>query len=1447
MSGSTGGSATNADNYTWIGSVVGLWQAVAEWWDITSGQKPAVHSPGPLTPVTIANPPGAPYKFIEGGGAAASIGLTGNLDFIGSYTVGGTVTVGTMTTGPAPTLTSGILVLSTGATIAAGALNVLDGIMALAGGAAVDASGPVSLGTPGGFRIPNNGTYAYTSGASSALNVMPQATVTASGDLSINAGALTDVGGVLTIGGSAVVGTAGSVIATAPLQTVGGAAARLAVTTGGTTTVAGDITTPIGMLVADGAGSTMRVGGTVTTGVGGTYMYYSGGFLDSFDGAILAINGGAIRLGGLVLDTPPTAVFADTLVYADAVSSIEIGTAGGVATDAITIDPGRTAVAVTTAGLYGNLVDNGTLVVAGGTLTQSGAVTGSGVIEIAQTATWLLDGAIASTATISFLDTGAVLVMGGSFSFSGTSYSAGTNPLAATITGFRPGDAIDFLDPVTTATYAAGSGGLPGHLTLAYGGSTVEVLTLAGTFAGDTFALSPTSSGGAVLSLTGPTVTVSAQATNADAYTWIGVSGAAWGAAANWRDTTTASTPAAFAPGRLSAVTLSASSGAASTVVSGGGTAASIAVGGWFSLAGFYAVGGALTVGTLALGPGPVITTASPAAGALTLLSGGTISTAAMTVLDGTLTIDTGATVAASAPVTVGVAAGRDIPNNGTYVSTGGASGTLGLAVGATLSAAGGLAVNNGTLADAGGLVRVGPTLTIGTVASGGSTASYNTAPAAGAVVVSGGGSLSVAGGITDLNGIAVADGIGSTLSVSGTMTAQGAGSYSDASPFAVSNYAASIAALNGGYVQAGGLILNAPSPGPSVLVDSISAVEIGSAGGAATGAITVDSGHAITTAGAVSLSGNLIDNGMLVVAGGTLVQNGSVAGTGVVRIAANATWLLHGSIAASDTIMFVNAGATLAIGGMPGSPSTPVPVAATLLDFQTGDSLILPQAVTAATYAVSTVAGMGTLTLRNGTSVVATLALGGNYTNRTFTVTPVAGGSAIGLLSDAATMGVESLGTAVLAGSGGNWSLNLGAVTVGAAALSDTIGFVNTGTGAVGALSGAFSISGPGIFTNSVFASGFAGVAAGQEEHQQVIALSSATVGVFTETIVVAPVSSSTSDSVDLANQTITVTGTVLPMGVTYNLTWAPATIVGGGGNDVFNAPFGALNSRDSLDGGGGSSNVLNLIGGGAMFDLGAPKLLANIQTITATEGTTPTVIFMRDGYSATVDLAPLSGGGGSAVIYGGSGSDVLNLSTGTDTVVLGSASESVHAGGGTALVQAAAGFAGAAVSGGSTGSTTLEITTGGTVALSAADAYVTVSLDAAAHLSLGSARFMTAIGSGGADTIIAGASGQTLTGGAGADMLIGYAGYGDRFADTSSGLNGDTIGNFGGSDTIDITDLAFGRLSAPVVGIGGSATTLGLSDGIRSVTIALMGSYGAGSFAFGNDGLGGTAIRFV
>jgi len=159
-------------------------------------------------------------------------------------------------------------------------------------------------------------------------------------------------------------------------------------------------------------------------------------------------------------------------------------------------------------------------------------------------------------------------------------------------------------------------------------------------------------------------------------------------------------------------------------------------------------------------------------------------------------------------------------------------------------------------------------------------------------------------------------------------------------------------------------------------------------------------------------------------------------------------------------------------------------------------------------------------------------------------------------------------------------------------------------------------------------------------------------------------------------------------------------------------------------------------------VFDLTAPKTLANIQVVDASEGqaasgaalNTSQIVFLRDGMNVTVNVASVPPNAANPnpsgiTIYGGDDSSVINLGTGSDTVVLGSATETVNGDGGGALVQATAAFAGALVSGTAAGQTTLEIIGGGTAALNADTTHATVQLDAATNLTLSKMSFITAV----------------------------------------------------------------------------------------------------------------------
>jgi hypothetical protein len=344
-------------------------------------------------------------------------------------------------------------------------------------------------------------------------------------------------------------------------------------------------------------------------------------------------------------------------------------------------------------------------------------------------------------------------------------------------------------------------------------------------------------------------------------------------------------------------------------------------------------------------------------------------------------------------------------------------------------------------------------------------------------------------------------------------------------------------------------------------------------------------------------------------------------------------------------------------------------------------------------------------------------------------------------------------------------------------------------------------------------------------------------------------------------ANTTITTaaaTGTIVNDETpnTYTLTTGTDTVTAGSGNDLILAATNTLAAADRIDGGLGT-NTLQLTGGGT-FNLSLPALFANVSKITAAEGLAAVgagtdgrqTITLRNGMNVTVTVTSGTPQIGNAnpeniTIRGAASLDTINLGTGTDTVILGSVGETVNGGGGTALVQATAALAGALVNGGA-GATTLELTTGGTAALNTATTKVTVKLDAATNLTLSRMAFVTTIGSAGADTIIALAAGQTLSGGLGVDTLTGASVYGDTFKDTTAGLNGDTIKLFGGSDVVDITDLAFA--SARALTYAGTTSTgkLTATDGTHTAAINFTGNYSVAHFATANDGNGGTLISF-
>jgi hypothetical protein len=154
------------------------------------------------------------------------------------------------------------------------------------------------------------------------------------------------------------------------------------------------------------------------------------------------------------------------------------------------------------------------------------------------------------------------------------------------------------------------------------------------------------------------------------------------------------------------------------------------------------------------------------------------------------------------------------------------------------------------------------------------------------------------------------------------------------------------------------------------------------------------------------------------------------------------------------------------------------------------------------------------------------------------------------------------------------------------------------------------------------------------------------------------------------------------------------------------------------------------------------------------------------------------------------------------------------------------------------------LDIVSPGDATLNAADTNLDVYLVSPTDLTLSKMSGIEAFGSSKADRITALSAGQTLTGRGGADILTGSSADGDVFKDTASGLDGDTIGGFAGSDVIDITDLVPNAGLSLIYTQGSGSGTLTASEGTKSTTFTLLGSFMQGQFTTASDGHGGLLI---
>jgi len=252
--------------------------------------------------------------------------------------------------------------------------------------------------------------------------------------------------------------------------------------------------------------------------------------------------------------------------------------------------------------------------------------------------------------------------------------------------------------------------------------------------------------------------------------------------------------------------------------------------------------------------------------------------------------------------------------------------------------------------------------------------------------------------------------GTGGQLSIGGTLSV-GDGSPGDSIAYS------ELSVTNSGTAILAGLALGGGA-GAAVQTDATGVIEIGNAGGAASGAVTIDTGIAVAGNGLVNVGGLVVDNGTLTASGGTLAV-GAVSGTGTLVIASEATLAL--SAAELVPIAFQGAGATLLLQGSAEDP------AGTILGFVQGDAIVTGSSqVTSVDYAPGA-GDIGTLTLYNGADVAGFLLLGGDFAGEIFTLQPDGAGTEIGVA--AGNGGGPSQGTPTpddylwLGGAGAAWN----------------------------------------------------------------------------------------------------------------------------------------------------------------------------------------------------------------------------------------------------------------------------------------------------------------------------------------------------------------------------------------------------------------------------------------
>ncbi len=371
----------------------------------------------------------------------------------------------------------------------------------------------------------------------------------------------------------------------------------------GTSIAATAATIGAGAIAVAGSGALLSIAGTFVLGggVGGVGLPVT---------ALTVTSGGKVQAASLFLGGG-----SGDSITTDPTSSVEIGTLGGAALGAVTIDHGATLSGNGEVNPLGKIMDNGRIIATGGVLAL-GTVTGTGVLAIGN---GTLELNYATSRQIAFTSASSTLALAGT----------GACPTGV-LSGMVQGDVVDILgDPLTSAQFNSNASSTGGTVLLIYGSILVGQFVVSGNFTQDQFINVPDGHGGTLVELapnsgggggTGQSGT--------DQLTWNGAQGDGdWSNPSDWTDVTTGQS-ATLPPGAETPATMAGPTGTTYQSISGTGTCASLALSGNTNFQGDF------TIGTLTFGQ-DATATASAVGGTLVTYPGTTFTVATAFIADG--------------------------------------------------------------------------------------------------------------------------------------------------------------------------------------------------------------------------------------------------------------------------------------------------------------------------------------------------------------------------------------------------------------------------------------------------------------------------------------------------------------------------------------------------------------------------------------------------------------------------------------------------------------------------------------------------------------------------------------------------------------------------------------------------------------------------------------------